>query len=201
MKGLQSLMISPVQRVPRYKLLLQEMLKMTPLSHADRADLRRALKAVSEVATHINEEVRTQENRRAIRRIEKEFLYDPGFVAPHRLLIRRGPLLKQTRHENQLCEFFLFSDILVRCSVSAGLNVHVLTSIEPQAYARMLPFPIGKYQLNRKIQIDASFSVGSIQMKEPDEEVWILFISTEAGLAPIHAQCICSLRMVCAPSS
>ena len=46
---LRSFLIMPVQRVPRYRLLLKELLKRTPEGHADRASIQEALGKVEEV--------------------------------------------------------------------------------------------------------------------------------------------------------
>ena len=49
-----SLLITPIQRPPRYKLLLTELLKLTPEDHPDREDLQKALLAVEKVRNRIN---------------------------------------------------------------------------------------------------------------------------------------------------
>ena len=51
---LGSFLIMPVQRVPRYKLLLESLLKETPPSHPERAVVTKALQAVSDAAAHNN---------------------------------------------------------------------------------------------------------------------------------------------------
>lgn len=56
--GLSALLITPIQRIPRYRLLLQEVLKQTCTGHPDTAYLRRALEEMKGVATYINEELR-----------------------------------------------------------------------------------------------------------------------------------------------
>jgi hypothetical protein len=53
-QNLQSYAIMPVQRVPRYLLLLRELIKWTPSSHPDRADLDLALRDVEDSARHMN---------------------------------------------------------------------------------------------------------------------------------------------------
>lgn len=50
---LRSLLIMPVQRIPRYNLLLQELLKETPDSHPDFANLTDALDSMRKVAEHV----------------------------------------------------------------------------------------------------------------------------------------------------
>ena len=52
---LQSLLIKPVQRVLKYPLLLEKLLKATPPSHPDQRRLLQALEAAQQVAQDINE--------------------------------------------------------------------------------------------------------------------------------------------------
>jgi len=47
---------APFQRIPRYELLLKELLKYTPKDHTDYVDLQKAFSAVQAVAHHINEQ-------------------------------------------------------------------------------------------------------------------------------------------------
>ena len=63
-KRLQSYLIEPVQRIPRYKLLLQELLKRTPQRHPDHAPLAAALAEVARAAAHCNAELARQDNRK-----------------------------------------------------------------------------------------------------------------------------------------
>ncbi len=47
----------------RYKLLLEDVIKNTPESHGDKANLKEALTQIEAVAWHINEQLREHENR------------------------------------------------------------------------------------------------------------------------------------------
>ena len=49
-----SYLIMPVQRIPRYKMLLSELLKVTGSKHHDYHDLLRALKMVEKIAEKVN---------------------------------------------------------------------------------------------------------------------------------------------------
>ena len=53
--GLESFLILPVQRIPRYKMLFAEVVKLSSNDHADFEDLQNALQQASAVATQINE--------------------------------------------------------------------------------------------------------------------------------------------------
>jgi hypothetical protein len=58
---LESYLIMPVQRIPRYNLLLKELLKHTSQYHRDYRGLEKALEAMQEVANHVNEKIRELE--------------------------------------------------------------------------------------------------------------------------------------------
>lgn len=51
---LNSLLIAPIQRIPRYLLLLQDLIKHTAPDSSDRADLEKAHKTILEVAGEVN---------------------------------------------------------------------------------------------------------------------------------------------------
>ncbi|XP_037073296.1 guanine exchange factor for Rac 30-like [Pollicipes pollicipes] len=51
---LAALLLSPVQRVPRYLLLLQQLLRRTPPEHADHGPLQTALQALREFLARLD---------------------------------------------------------------------------------------------------------------------------------------------------
>ena len=50
-----------VQRIPRYRLLLEQLAKATPADHADAAPAAQALAQIERIGTAVNEAVRTRE--------------------------------------------------------------------------------------------------------------------------------------------
>ena len=58
---LRSFLIMPVQRVPRYKVLIEELLKLTPNHFPDKELLKQAFKSIKETATFIDETIRFKE--------------------------------------------------------------------------------------------------------------------------------------------
>ncbi len=58
LEDLQSLLLLPVQRIPRYCLLLTDFLKLTPPGHPDREMLQKALAKIQETATYVNAQKR-----------------------------------------------------------------------------------------------------------------------------------------------
>ena len=63
---LTALLIMPIQRIPRYRLLLQELLKYTPETHPDYANINKAVAEIMKVAEHVNEGIRHTENSRLL---------------------------------------------------------------------------------------------------------------------------------------
>eukprot|EP01043_Picozoa_sp_COSAG02_P006564 COSAG02_NODE_188_length_30307_cov_341.858746_3_plen_153_part_00 len=72
--ALDMLLIEPVQRIPRYRLLLEEARKHTPTEmHADCAALDKAIEAIREVAEGINENAREDDERQKVVEIHSRF--------------------------------------------------------------------------------------------------------------------------------
>ena len=58
---LESFLIMPVQRVPRYLLLLQDMLKYTREGHPDYIPLQKSINTIREQLTKINSNISNEE--------------------------------------------------------------------------------------------------------------------------------------------
>jgi hypothetical protein len=92
---IMSLLITPVQRVPRYLLLLRELLRFTPAEHAHRSSLERAIKKIGAIATHINEMQRAFENGSTLLEMQHQITGmtdELNLFQPHRRLCRHGIL-------------------------------------------------------------------------------------------------------------
>eukprot|EP00960_Hanusia_phi_P052130 761262-Hanusia_phi.AAC.6 len=110
--SLDSYLIMPVQRIPRYKLLLEEILKHTTVDSDDYEDLKRALNMISDQADQCNEATRRRENTEKLRSIQKN-LRGVDLVDPERRLIREGRLTRITTREPKEYYFYLFNDALI----------------------------------------------------------------------------------------
>ncbi|KAL6058080.1 Rho guanine nucleotide exchange factor (GEF) 17 [Balamuthia mandrillaris] len=60
--GLESLRHTPIQRIPRYVLLIKELMKYTPEDHEDHPMLKESYEKMSELANYINERKRRDES-------------------------------------------------------------------------------------------------------------------------------------------
>ena len=119
-----SFLIMPIQRVPRYALLLKELHRFTPTFHKDYQNLTRAVDEISKVAKLINENKREEENKRKVRSIAELFGNKcENLVQPQRRFVHQGEVIvnahnfctmeKEMREEPYECYLFLFNDILL----------------------------------------------------------------------------------------
>lgn len=119
--GLQSHLLTIVQRIPRYKLLVGDLLKHTPSGHRDYADLKKAFEMIEQVASTINENVRQHEMVMLMLALQRSLtgLTSPLLV-PGRSLLRRGTLRKACRKDIQHRAFFLFTDCIIYARPLSG---------------------------------------------------------------------------------
>uniref|UniRef100_A0A8C7TNN7 Rho guanine nucleotide exchange factor 10 n=1 Tax=Oncorhynchus mykiss TaxID=8022 RepID=A0A8C7TNN7_ONCMY len=135
---LYGLMMKPIQRFPQFILLLQDMLRNTPVGHSDRLHLQMALTELETLAEKLNEKKRDADQRCEIRHIAKamnERYLNKLLSNDSRYLIRsddmvetvcndRGEVIKTKERR-----LFLLNDVLmcatpnVRCSVDGSGNV------------------------------------------------------------------------------
>ncbi|GAA5929664.1 hypothetical protein JCM1841_004262 [Sporobolomyces salmonicolor] len=116
--GLGGMLLNIVQRVPRYKLLLADMLKYTEEYHPDLRDLQTAFDLVDGVATHLESQIQAHTNDLSILNLQRSFTnLDFALLSPGRRLLHSGILRKLGRSgKEQERVFFLFSDVLLYAS-------------------------------------------------------------------------------------
>ncbi|KAH3759611.1 protein ECT2 [Pelomyxa schiedti] len=113
--NVNGLLITPVQRIPRYVLLLTDLLKSTPEGHPDHDPLKRALESVKALADYINQHRSEADNIAQLTEVQNKIVDLPitlsqqSNAAHRRHFLKDGPMKvnKDKRH------LWLFSDILV----------------------------------------------------------------------------------------
>ncbi|ORZ13816.1 Dbl homology domain-containing protein [Lobosporangium transversale] len=92
--GLQGYLLLPVQRIPRYKLLLTDLLENTWPDHVDYQDIASALEKISSRADEMNERKRQYENHEKVLLIQNRIIgqHKAPLVQPHRKVVREGML-------------------------------------------------------------------------------------------------------------
>jgi len=116
--GLSSYLILPIQRIPRYRLLLQDLIKHTEKDHPDYAGLNKALEDIMTVADHLNTTMKGIDATNEILKVQSQFNNDISFIEPHRKFITQGRMMElketdKTSHPGRDLYFHLFNDILV----------------------------------------------------------------------------------------
>eukprot|EP00727_Mastigamoeba_balamuthi_P007063 m51a1_g2978 putative domain containing protein (498) ;mRNA; r:715402-717045 len=112
---LTSLLITPVQRIPRYILLLQDILSHTSADDPQHAKLSKALNLLSEIAAEVNTHMSRSELYTRALQIQHSLVGSdvPHLLEAHRVFVREGDLHKITSRFVTSCHLFLFNDILV----------------------------------------------------------------------------------------
>eukprot|EP00727_Mastigamoeba_balamuthi_P007598 m51a1_g3459 putative domain containing protein (985) ;mRNA; f:691304-695374 len=119
---LSSLLITPIQRIPRYNLLLMDLLKNTEETNPDYANIKKSLDLMKSVADVVNSSVKYGENINNLLRIQQSLTfpkeinprYHQDFIQPHRQFIKEGEMVGILRG-NKKCHImlFLFNDCLI----------------------------------------------------------------------------------------
>eukprot|EP01111_Echinosteliopsis_oligospora_P009558 TRINITY_DN2823_c0_g1_i1.p1 TRINITY_DN2823_c0_g1~~TRINITY_DN2823_c0_g1_i1.p1 ORF type:complete len:446 (+),score=91.59 TRINITY_DN2823_c0_g1_i1:687-2024(+) len=133
-RGLEDFLIRPVQRVPRYFLLLQDLVKHTDKDHQDYQNLELAAKQIQEIAGYINTKSREAENITKVIEIQDmiEGEYEP-LGKPTRRFVKEGQLQELTKNTTRRVAvvLFLFNDILVVTKVQ-GTSMSFLSKSKGQ---------------------------------------------------------------------
>ncbi len=113
--ALDSLLICPIQRLPRYRLLLEALLSFTPEEHCDRPALLSAVELVRAGVEAVNQGKAVAEKMQVLLSLDEcVFGQDPAFpvVVSDRQLVYKGLLGDVMDPRAPLKQYFLFSDAL-----------------------------------------------------------------------------------------
>uniref|UniRef100_A0A8C5DVZ8 Phosphatidylinositol 3,4,5-trisphosphate-dependent Rac exchanger 1 protein-like n=1 Tax=Gouania willdenowi TaxID=441366 RepID=A0A8C5DVZ8_GOUWI len=105
---LEGYLLTPIQRICKYPLLLKELLKRTPKKHADYPAVEEALQAMKAVCSNINETKRQMEKLEALEQLQSHI---EGWES----CCFMGISLKISAGNIQERVFFLFDNLLVYC--------------------------------------------------------------------------------------
>ncbi|KAJ8678665.1 hypothetical protein QAD02_014452, partial [Eretmocerus hayati] len=157
--GLDQLLIKPVQKIPRYELLIQRLLKHTDPSHPDYQLLTAALKEVHELVVKINcterESLEWEQQQSTLKEVQSLVEGLAGIVTNDRAFIRHDLVSiasnQGTRKERGL---FLFSDLLVVTSIKrrSGTIRKPSTNSCPNSLVGLLD--ANKYKMLMRISLD-----------------------------------------------
>lgn len=140
--SLQHHMIAPVQRIPRYKLLLQDYIKKLPENSSDLDNAQKALDLVEKAASHSNETIKRIEQVNKILEVQQSLGNIITITSPTREFIKEGDVSKISITDSDTLKeqdryMFLFNDLLLLCRwsslarrVSGGAKFKLKAAIE-----------------------------------------------------------------------
>ncbi|EDR23406.1 spermatogenesis-associated protein, putative [Entamoeba dispar SAW760] len=115
---ISAFLITPVQRLPRYKLLLADLLKYTPACHPDHENVKQALKLITEVTITVNNNTKKREMfekmkeyQMSITNLPEDFKINNG----SRELLAEGKALEIKKKNAKPMALILFNDLLMVC--------------------------------------------------------------------------------------
>ncbi|GAB1601782.1 rho guanine nucleotide exchange factor 17-like [Argonauta hians] len=109
---LKDLIARPIQRIPRYELLIQRLLENTPKDHPDSKLLMQAEKVMHEMAVKIgtiNDSQQEEGQHETLRKLELLLITD--LAAPDRTYLRHD--MVQIMNKKDQCCIWMFSDLII----------------------------------------------------------------------------------------
>ena len=95
---ISSFFLNPVQRLPRYKLLLENYLKRLEESDLDYANAVKALDVVAKAAARVNDTMAQNQNFKDLMELQSRFTnISDSLIQPHRSLRYKGKAVKMTK--------------------------------------------------------------------------------------------------------
>uniref|UniRef100_A0A8C6PTK5 FYVE, RhoGEF and PH domain containing 1 n=1 Tax=Nothobranchius furzeri TaxID=105023 RepID=A0A8C6PTK5_NOTFU len=114
---LQHHMLEPVQRIPRYELLLKDYLNRLPEDAPDYRDAQKSLELIATAAEHSNAAIRKTERMRKLLKVYELLGGEEDIVNPTNELIKEGHILKLSNKNGTTQDRYLilFNDRLLYC--------------------------------------------------------------------------------------
>jgi len=118
---LEDYLITPVQRIPRYSLLLNELKKCTDQNHPDYQDILKSYEKMGEITEIINEKKREVESVSRLISLQENIIFNTeeekiDIAIPARHILAESGIVDMGIGENEFfsqIKIFLFSDIIL----------------------------------------------------------------------------------------
>ncbi|KAM8830002.1 faciogenital dysplasia isoform 1-T4 [Synchiropus picturatus] len=114
---LQHHMLEPVQRIPRYELLLKDYLRKLPEDALDRKDAEKALELISTAANHSNAAIKKMEKMHKLLEVHERLGGEEDIVNPANELIKEGHIKKMSAKNGTAQDryLYLFNNMVLYC--------------------------------------------------------------------------------------
>eukprot|EP01084_Bolivina_argentea_P223780 378566_1 len=166
-KTLDFYLILPIQRLPRYKLCLNEIIKHTECDHADLNDLNFSLQMISDTVSLCNDRMREYQSRSIVREIEMQFISFSNcnikLVTPSRRFIKQGTLYRITRRgDEHKLKFYLFNDLLCYASESISVSLRKNSTRKRDRSASMMEMMEDENAINSNLRLQMRMPIDDI---------------------------------------
>ncbi|XP_058064737.1 putative protein tag-52, partial [Anopheles bellator] len=190
-----SLLITPIQRIPRYKLLLQQVLLYTSPSDTAFKPLQESIRLVEQSVSHINAVVEDYENTQRLITVQNALTNKSlKLVKPGRKILKEGILLKlKTDGSTSKKYCILMSDMFMYCRVLRDADV-LLT--ENSSIACSCVFPLKKCKIVKLFRGNFRLTCsgdGTIFSTDSEEESHGWYVAIRDAIE-LHVQCRKTLR-------
>lgn len=108
---LESYFMEPIQRVPRYRMLLENIIKSIREDDETYPDIRKSLETVCKVASQMNSYVADRIKRKQVAVLS--LMWDVKFLTPSRIFVSSFKLEKMNSSSTRKYHFLLFNDLFV----------------------------------------------------------------------------------------
>lgn len=177
----ETLLVTPIQRIPRYLLLLKDMLRHTPAEHPDYEKLSIVLPKMEEVANWINNEKSKFDNLTIIQTLSDTISgYEDSFLKLGRRFLREG-LLSQYINDSMRSKqryLFLFSDIILLTQPRRGSAMPLLKKAAPK-YQFMASVELERCKVFGPAEVSVPGAKHALKLLLADGSSWILHNSSE----------------------
>jgi hypothetical protein len=107
-------LIQPVQRIPRYGILMKEIQKSTPTLHPDAANVKKAIEKIEALTEYLNEKKAKAEQLNKMLALENCFYnLRESIVKAGRNFIKEGSFFADSKKGSKYIFLFLFDDVLL----------------------------------------------------------------------------------------
>eukprot|EP00026_Physarum_polycephalum_P002016 Phypoly_transcript_02020.p1 GENE.Phypoly_transcript_02020~~Phypoly_transcript_02020.p1 ORF type:complete len:578 (+),score=87.07 Phypoly_transcript_02020:1129-2862(+) len=162
---LQAFLIQPIQRIPRYNLLLEDLIRHTPENHPDYNDLKCSSAKIKSIAGFLNENARLEVNKNKITSIQQSIVGDVGdLLGWKRTFLKEGKM----QIDGKVQFVFLFNDMLIITKTPSRGQYELIKKI-----------PFESVEITNCDEKSFKIIVGSTTMmlkwtNASDKDVWLL---------------------------
>jgi len=140
--NLESFLIMPIQRLPRYSLLLRDLLRYTDDTHCDYKNLCMALERIDDINKYLNQSKSDAEHRRMLIELNNSLHKGPvkSLIKPNRRHIREGDIkiyARSSQDKKRSGKIILFNDALLSAIQSPPLAIF----LKPYRLVQLIPLP------------------------------------------------------------